>query len=125
MVALILASWLTFSLSLSGALPNLFFAGLCWLLVSFHRDINDDFAKVIGRSESHRNVEQTKMKLWKIIRELSRVKELSANQSCGFFSSQFHDHVVICLVILDLSRRSIKFSALSLPIHSVLHCRPY
>lgn len=82
MAALFLASWLVFSLAFAGALPNLFFAGLCWLLVSFDRDVNHDFTHFIVRRESQR-FGQTKMKLCKIIRKLSRVKELSINWSGG------------------------------------------
>lgn len=78
MVALLLATWLVFSLSFCGALANFFFAGLCWLLAAFIRDVNNDFAHFIVRKETNRrNSKQTKIKLCKIIRELSRVKQLS------------------------------------------------
>lgn len=88
-IAVLSATWLVFSLSLTGALPNFFFAGLCWLLAAFMGDINSDFANFIVRKESKpQNAMQTKARLYKIIRELSRVKQLSAKQKttqkCSF-----------------------------------------
>lgn len=64
-------------MALSGVPPNLFFAGLCWLLTSFIRDISNDLDNFTMHRKSQRNPRQMKIKLCEILRDLSKVKRLS------------------------------------------------
>lgn len=84
LVALLIESLVSFSLSIIGALPIFYFCGLCWILASFVLDIASDMARLTDqeiKKSNQRNPKQMKMTFLKIIREISHTKQLSVNNN--------------------------------------------
>lgn len=77
LMALLIESLISFSLSIIGALPICFFSGLCWILTAFVHDIASDVIYLPDDKGSKRNPIQIKSNFRKIIREILHIEGLS------------------------------------------------